>query len=116
MGFFSEMMSSSLYSTSSGVRKPLTFDCVVDDPRCRFLIEIGWLSRHQLSHLGLDEFVANGIANQRGRRAQLQFVVSGGPMGLDGLAAQTHDSCDLLVAVTFSNELHHRALAGAQRA
>jgi hypothetical protein len=58
--------------------------------------------------LGLNDFVANGIANQFGSRVQLQFVVGVGPMRLHRLHAEIEDGSDLLVAVTLGNQLHYR--------
>src|SRR6478735_5920983 len=75
-------------------------------------------SRHHLLPiaLGFDEVVADGVANQIRCRAQIQFMPNLFPVALHGLEAETEDGCDLLVAMTFGNELHHAALAGAQRA
>ena len=57
--------------------------------------------------LGFNDLIANGIANEFGRRVQLQFAVSRGPVGLDGFDAQIQDRRDPLTAVTLRDQLDH---------
>jgi hypothetical protein len=53
--------------------------------------------------LGFDYVVANGVPNEVGRRAEIQFAVSAGAMRFHRLHADMEDGRDLLVGVTLRN-------------
>jgi hypothetical protein len=64
--------------------------------------------------LRVDDFVADGVPDQGGRRLDLQLAMDGRPMSIDCLDAEIEDGCDPLVAVPLGNQLQHGALACGQ--
>ncbi len=67
-----------------------------------------------IQQLRVDHFVADGVADQFGRRMDIQLAMDGRPVGLDRLDTEIEDGCGLLIAVAHSYQLQHGALAWGQ--
>jgi len=61
--------------------------------------------------LRLDDFVANGVTHETGGRRQVELAHDRGAMRLHRLETDVEDIGDLLVGVTFGDQLHHTPLA-----
>src|SRR5438093_9597379 len=64
--------------------------------------------------LGLNEAVADRIANQAGGLVDAQLVHDMGPMGLRGLVAHPQEARDLFGRLPFGDELEHFAPSWGQ--
>ena len=66
---------------------------------------------HRENALGLDELVPHGIAHKFSGRSNIELAHRRRSVSLDCLDADIEQSCDFLVAISFSDKLHDFALA-----
>jgi hypothetical protein len=55
--------------------------------------------------LRVDDFIADGVPDQAGRRLDLQLAVDGCPVNIDRLDAEIEDGCDPLVGLALRYQL-----------